>query len=209
MFEEEKKTLKPLPPNPYDVGRISLIRASKQFWVTLDTNRYSVPARYAGQRLTMKSCPDRICLYHQDKLIARHARSYDRHQDFENLDHPKALLNQRKKARDQYISKRFFELSPKARQYHQGLRQKRMNLNHHLQKIVALSEIYPKAKVARAIEDACAAQAFSCEYIINLLEMRERFRPEAGALQLVRGEDLLEIEIEPPDMNIYQTKGEK
>ena len=63
MFEEEKDKLFPLPPHPYDVAVIDQVRASRQFRVTLDTNRYSVPAEHAGAKLTMKVYPDRICLY--------------------------------------------------------------------------------------------------------------------------------------------------
>jgi hypothetical protein len=33
-----------LPPIPYDSATITPVRASKQSRVTLDTNRYSVPA---------------------------------------------------------------------------------------------------------------------------------------------------------------------
>ena len=53
------------------------------------------------------------------------------------------------------------------------------------------------------MEDAFAFQAFSCEYIANLLEQRARVLPEAGALHLTRSQDLLEITIEKPDMEIY------
>jgi len=67
----------------------------------MDTNCYSVPAEYAGSTLTLKAYPDRLCVYAKDKLLARHGRSYDRYQDFEDPDHPKELLNERKKARDQ------------------------------------------------------------------------------------------------------------
>jgi hypothetical protein len=73
---------------PYDVAAIRLIRASNRFRITLDTNRYSVPSEYACTRLTLKAYPDHLVVYHQDKLIARHVRSYDRHQDFENPDCP-------------------------------------------------------------------------------------------------------------------------
>lgn len=58
--------------------------------------------------------------------------------------------------------------------------------------------------MARAIADGLAFRAFSSEYITNLLEMRNRKLPEAGALQLTRNEDLLEIEIEPPDLSAYE-----
>ena len=203
MFSEEHGSLIQLAAFPYDVATISQVRACKQFRITLDTNRYSVPAEYAGQRLTLKTYPDRICIYHQEKLIARHVRSYARRQDIEDPDHPKELIAQRKKARDQKIFMRFLMLSPKAQAYYQQLEQRRMNPHHHIIKIVALSEIYGVDPVARVIEDAFVLQAFSCEYIANLLEQRARKLPEPGALILTRRQDLLELEIDQPDMEVY------
>jgi len=203
-FEDERCHLNPLPVHRFDIATVSQVRASSQFRVVLDANRYSVPAEYAGSRLMLKTYPDRICLYHENKLIARHARSYDRYQDIEDPDHPKQLLLWRRKAREQKIIMRFFALSPKAAQYYQKLEQRRMNPYHHVQKIVALSEIYNPEAVARALEDAFDFHAFSCEYIANLLEQRARRLPEAGALHLTRREDLLDLTVESPDLSIYQ-----
>ena len=205
-FEKERSFLNPLPANAFDIATLLQVRASSQFRVTLDANRYSVPAEYAGARLTLKTYPDRLCIYSENQLIARHARSYDRHQDFEDPDHPRQLLIQRKKARDQKIYMRFLTLSPKAEQYYNKLEQRRMNPKHHVQKIVALSEIYAPEAVARALQDAFTFQAFSCEYIANLLEQRSRCLPEPGALHLTRSEDLLDIDIEQPDLSIYERK---
>ncbi len=73
LFAEEKPRLKPLPTNLYDVANISQVRASSQFRVTLDTNRYSVPAEYAGSDITLKSYPDQLCMYYQKELIANRA----------------------------------------------------------------------------------------------------------------------------------------
>lgn len=203
MFEEERSRLIPLPPHPHDIATIEQVRASKQFRVTLDTNRYSVPAEYAGASLTLKTYPDRLCIYHREKLIARHVRCYDRRKDKEDPDHPKELLAQRKKARDQKIFMRFLQLSPKAHDYYEQLRQRRLNPTHHIRKIVGLSEIYGSEPVARAMRDAFTFQAFSCEYIANLLEQRTRKPPEPGALTLTRREDLLDLTVEQPDMALY------
>ena len=209
FFAEEKPHLKPLPINLYDVANVSQVRVSPQFRVTLDTNRYSVPAEYAGSDITLKSYPNRLCMYHEENLIARHTRSYDRYQDFEDPDHPKELLAHRKKACNQKIKIRFLKLSNKAQDYYNELEKKRMNPLHHLRKIVALSEIYGCEPVARALDDAFVFKAFSCEYIANLLEQRNRILPEAGALHLTRREDLLDITVEQPDLNIYQLKAEE
>ena len=203
-FENERAYLNPLPHHRFDIATVSQVRASSQFRVALDANRYSVPAEYVGRQLTLKTYPDRICLYYDNKLIARHARSYDRHLDIEDPDHPKQLLLWRKKAREQKIVMRFLSLSPQSALYYQKLEQRRMNPYHHVQKIVALSEIYSPEAVARALEDAFTFQAFSCEYIANLLEQHTRCLPKPGALHLTRREDLLDLTVESPDLSIYQ-----
>ena len=155
------------------------VRASNRFRVTFETNRYSVPAEYASQRLTLKAWPDRLCVYHHDRLVARHPRSYDRHRDFEDPDHPKALLAQRHSARRQRLLKRFLTLAPCAERYYAQLQQRRLNAIHHIRKIVALSEIHGEEATARALTDALHFGALGSEYIANLLESRARL--SAGA----------------------------
>ncbi|NCD17576.1 MAG: IS21 family transposase [Actinobacteria bacterium] len=205
LFNVEKPAFDVAPERPYDTAVTRPARATNRFRVVVDTNRYSVPAEYAGQRLTIKLYPQRIFIYHNNNLIAQHARCYDRYQDFEDPDHPKALLAQRRAAREQHLMLRFLKLSPKAEAYYMQLQQRRMNPRHHIRNIVALSEIYGTEKTRRAIEDAFAFQAFSCEYIANILEQRERFSPQPGALHLTRAEDLLELELPEPDLSIYET----
>jgi transposase len=202
-FQRERQSMTQLPPHAYDIATIDQVRASRQFRVAVDGNRYSVPAEYAGAPLTLKTYPDRLCIYHREKLIARHVRTYDRKKDVEQPDHPKALLAQRRKARDQKIFMRFLSLSDKADAYYRQLEQRRMNPLHHIRQIVALSEIYGDQSVQRAMEDAFTFQAFSCEYIANLLEQRVRKLPEPGALYLTRRQDLLELTVEKPDMELY------
>jgi transposase len=203
-LHKERPYLSPLPMHPFDIATVSQVRASRQFRITLETNHYSVPAHYAGQALTLKTSPDRLCLYHGDTLIARHIRRYDRFQDVEDPDHPKPLLAQRKKARDHQLFLRFLALSPRAEAYYLQLEARRLNPYHHVRKIVALSDIYTSEAVARAMEDAFVYEAFSSEYIANLLEQRAHFTPEASALHLTHREDLLEVRLAPPDLSIYQ-----
>src|SRR2546425_956226 len=203
-WHKERPALRPLPLHPFDIATVSQVRASRQFRITLETNRYSVPAHYAGQALTLKTSPDRLCVYLGDQLIARHVRRYERFQDVEDPDHPKPLLEHRKKARDPKVFMRFLALFPRAEAYYLKLEERRLNPHHHVRKIVALSDMYDPQTVARAIEDAFTYEAFSSEYIANLLEQRARFTPEASALHLTRRADLLEVSLEQPDLSLYQ-----
>jgi transposase len=209
LFNVEKPAMRPLPEAPYEVAVSRMVRATNRFRVNLDSNRYSIPAEYAGRRLTLKAYPDRLCIYHNGQLIAQHPRRYDRNQDFEHPDHPRTLLVQRRAAKEQRLLMRFLTLSPKAEAYYQQLRERRMNPRHHIRQIVALSEIYKPEKIARAIEDAFTFQAFSCEYIANILEQRERILPEPGALHLTRRQDLLDLDMPEPDLSIYETDNEE
>ena len=205
-FKIDKTALKALPGMSYDVGVITSVRASSQFRVRLDTNRYSVPAEYAGARLTLKTYPDRLCIYAEHNLISTHPRSYDRDLDFEHPDHPKELIEQRRKAKEQHLYTKFLSLSTRADEYYKQLAQRRLNARHHIQKIVALAEIHGKDVVARAMDDSFFFNAFSSEYIANIIESRSRLLPEAQPLLLTRRQDLLELEIAEPDLSIYDQK---
>ena len=205
LFAEERGLLRTANPNPYDLARVIPVRASGQFRITLDTNRYSVPAEFAHQRLTLKAYPERLCIYHQDRLIARHLRSFDRHQDIEDPDHPRALLEQRKSAREQRLLSQFLALSSKAPAYYEGLVARRFNARGHVRKILALAEIYGTEACCRAIEDALVFNAFSSEYIAHLLESRARTKSQpTSPLSLTRRADLLEIQLPEPDLSIYE-----
>ena len=204
LFLQEK--LQALHPVPYQAAAVDPVRVNSQFRFRVDGNRYSVPCQYASSRLTLQRWPDRLLIYDKEQLVAEHVRSYDRNQDYELPDHVQPLLLQRKKARDQKLFLRFLALDPQAADYYRQLEQRRLNPKHHVQKIVALSELYGTEAVARALQDAFTYQAFSCEYIANLLQQRQNPAQEPGALHLTRQQDLLELDLPAPDLSLYDSK---
>ncbi len=206
MFEEERPKLRPLPPYPYDAAAVSTVRVSHRCRVTVDTNRYSVPATYASGQLTLKLYAERLRLFDGEKLVTEHRRCYERYQDRAHAEHAAALLHDRQQAREQQLLLQFLRLSPQAPAYHEQLVERRLQALPHVRKIVALSEIYGPAAVGRAIEDAHALGAHSADYIINILEQRQRRLPEPGALHLTRQSDLLELELPAPDLSLYEPK---
>ena len=209
LFVEERPKLQPLNPAGFDLGQVRSVRATNQFRVALDSNAYSVPSRYANQPLTLKAYPDRVCIYHHDQLVARHPRCLDRHQDIEDPEHPRELLAQRKRAGEQQLLVRFLALSPRAQTYYEGLQAKRGNPRAHARKILALAQIHGTEALARALDDGIELQAFSAEYIANILEARARALPEPAPLQLIRARDLLELELPDPDLSIYDRDGDE
>jgi transposase len=204
LFAEEKSLLRPLPAHPYDVATVRSVGANRSFRVAFDGNRYSVPAPYAGTQLTLKAYPDRVVLLHGHTRVAEHPRSYERRRDFEHPDHPLPLLENRFRAHQQRNLMRFLQLGAAAEPYYQQLRERRPNVHQHLARIVALSEIHGPDDTARALADALEYQAFSAEYVANLLDQRRRPKAESAALHLTRAGDLLQLELPNPDLSIYQ-----
>jgi transposase len=203
-FAQER--LRPLPPSGlYDVGRVlDNVVANSQFRVAFDGNRYSVPSRHASSRACLRVYPDKVLIYRDGTLIASHVRSYERGREIVDPDHEKALLEHKRRARDQRIYQRFLALSSQAESYYRQMTERRMHPWLHLRKIVALSEIYAPDLVGRALEDGLELGAFSSEYIANLLEQRVRKLPEPGALHLTRASDLLDLELPETDLSIYE-----
>ncbi len=200
---EERTHLLPLHPQPYAAVQTRTVRASRRCRVTVETNRYSVPARYAGALLTAQLSSDLVRIYAATTLVAEHIRRFGRRLDLENPDHVRELEAQRKSGARQRLLVRFLELTPAAGPYHRALVERRLNAGHHLNRIVELIPGYGGAAVAAAIESAHELGAYSSDYIVNLLEQRARRLPEPGPLHLTRAPEALDLELPAPDLTPY------
>lgn len=203
LFAEER--LAQVPVKRYDTATIIAAKANRCFRVRFESNRYSVPAQFAGTQLNLKTYAGKIEIWHPDHPapIAEHPRSYERNQDLEHPDHAKPLLAQRFRANRQRNLMRFLQLGPSAEGYYEQLKGRQQDPGNHVARIVALSDVHGVDATVRALTDALQFQAYSAQYIANLLEQRQR-KPEApSALQLTRSSDLLDIELPEPNLSLY------
>jgi hypothetical protein len=100
----------------------------------------------------------------------------------------------------------FLSLHPQAESYYRKLQEKRLNAPHHVQKIMALSELYGPSKVSQALQDALTFEAYGCEYIANLLQQRQQPPGSLCALHLTHRQDLLELDLPPADLTLYESQ---
>ena len=205
LWKAERPHLQGLPLNTPETASILRQRATSTFRLCIETNRYSVPAQYASHYLDVHLDAQELRVYHEGSEVARHRRDYGRHGDFENPDHPKALLAGRQKARAHKALQSFLQLGEHAEAFYHGLQKRRLNAPMHLRKIIALEGVYTRAQLSEAISDAHQIEAYSSEYIINLLGQRERPLVQPGPLHLTRPGDQLDIETPQADLSIYDT----
>jgi len=202
--QDEKDAMKPLPAGAHSCTVNRTVSASSRFRVAVDTNRYSVPSPFASRKLLLRLSAERVSVYADGRgLVADHARCYGRRQSVVDPEHERDLLLRTRHARDQQQLGRFLTLGTRAEAYLAGLREKRPDWRSHVKRINALVEIHGRDDVARLLTDACEHQAFSSEYVLNLLEAGKRTLPEPGALHLTRGHDLLDLDLPEPDLDVY------
>jgi len=88
---EEK--LRPLPAIHYRAYRAVTASISKTGFVELDTNRYSVPARYSGSPGTILAYPEHIEVVVNNQKVATHKRCFLTKQKIEEPVHRQKILD--------------------------------------------------------------------------------------------------------------------
>lgn len=98
VYAEEKPRLLPLPSHPFETELIKPVRSGKTIYIRFDLNDYSIPHTMVGRALTLAASPTAVRLLDGAAEIARHRRSYDRHQRIDDPAHTAALLEEKRKA---------------------------------------------------------------------------------------------------------------
>lgn len=80
LFEEEKEKLIDLPEVAYENVKTYEGKVDKYATVWVEKNRYSVPCRYVGFKVTLLIYVEKVEVYYQRKRLARHQRSYQKNE---------------------------------------------------------------------------------------------------------------------------------
>src|SRR5450631_999146 len=97
-FLEEQSRLLPPALHPFSTDRIETVRSGKTIYVRFDLNDYSIPPEAVGRQLTLVASDITVRILDGSFEIARHARSYDRHQLVLDPAHQDAVLKIKRKA---------------------------------------------------------------------------------------------------------------
>ena len=95
LLAEDQAAFLPLPQRPFEARRITQAAADSLSLVRFDTNSYSVPTAYAHRWLTVVATVDEVRIIHEDRLIARHQRCWEREQFLFDPVHYLALLERK------------------------------------------------------------------------------------------------------------------
>lgn len=97
MLEQEQSQMMPMP-TPFDGYVEKPSRVSSTCLVTVSRNRYSVPCEFAGQMVSARLYPGKVCVVAGDAIVASHERVAERGQVLYDWQHYVPLV-QRKPGR--------------------------------------------------------------------------------------------------------------
>jgi len=100
LFEQDRQAALPLPARAFDPFVPETAKVDKYQTVRFDTNRYSVPRRWAFETVTIKAYVDRLEVVSGVSVIARHPRCYTRGEWIVEPQHYLAILGRRPAALD-------------------------------------------------------------------------------------------------------------
>lgn len=195
--------LRPLPALVPDYRDTTDALVHKDLRLWFDGNRYCVPPRYVGRKLTVKADSSSLIIYDQHQEIVRYARSWQRGQTFGAERFQKELYAQMAAAQRSAAQQRLVAwLGPASELYLQRLADTDRSLARQVRELLLLVREYGPEAVAAAIAKAHAAGAFGADYIANILRQQQERREVQPPLRL-QDPQLNELATDPLSLAQY------
>jgi len=206
LLKEDQAVLLTLPPAPFDACRKQPTRANSLSLVRFDDNDYSVPVAYAHHEILIKGYVDRVVLYHKEKRVAEHRRSWKKEGVFFDYLHYLPLLETKPGSLD--YARPLADLNlPDCfdilRRRLVGEEEKEGEGIREFIRVLRLLEDYPMSKLREAVEKALIIRAHSRDAITQFLI--PRFSCRQTCFLLDGREHLRRVNVVEPEISIYRT----
>jgi len=178
LLEEDKKVFLPLPNYFYDACDKKSRRVNSFARVRYKNNEYSVPTAYGHQMVMIRGYVQEVAISYQDKVIARHARSYGKEEMIEDPRHYLSLLERKPRALDQASAVVDWDLPEAFTKLRERLeaRKGKAGKREYI-RILRLMETFRLEEVHEAVKQGLRLGACSLEAIKHLVLCHIEQRP--------------------------------
>jgi len=199
----QPEALRPLPLLTPDYRESTEALVHKDLRLTFDGNRYCVPPRYVGHKLTVKADSSSLSIYDQTREIVCYARCWERGQTFGAERFQKELYAQMAAAQRSAAQQRLvLLLGPVAESYLSQLADTDRSLTRQVRELFELIRDYGPEAVSGAVHKAHAARAFGADYIANILRQQNARREVQPPVRL-RQPELNDLATDPLSLAGY------
>ena len=186
LFEEiDYPALKALPTKPYEFAEWKKCRPSLDYHVEIDKHYYSVPFTLIGQEMWARYTAKTVEVFHRDKRIATHIRSYVKRG---HTTLPEHMPSSHRRYRDwtlERIKREANAIGPHTSALVEVVLRERPHPEQGFRScrgIINLAESYGRERLEAACERALAIGARSFTNVKSILNTRlDRKRPEQAA----------------------------
>ncbi|WP_203363655.1 IS21 family transposase [Bacillus sp. REN10] len=199
-FVYEQSFLLPLPPTHSCAKKVYAVVNTLSL-VTFETNAYSVPTVYAGQKdAEIFAYVDRVEIHLDGEVKAIHERSYERHQEVFNLDHYLDELERKSRAIQHARPLRQTEMSDLYQQfYRETLRQ--YGHAKELIKVLKLHREYSSEWIEIALEKSMEERLYTFDGVKQFLY--QLYQPAVAKPAPFSYKGAERVEVTPPVLHSY------
>ena len=205
-FAMDKAAALPLPIHPFDPCIREPKKVDKYQTVAFDSNRYSVPRRWAFQPVTVKAYVDHIEIVGAHQVVARHERSYGRSQQFLDPLHYRITLGRRPGALDHSGVYRNWQLPAAFTELRTSLEERHgihAGSRQYIRVLQLMAE-HPQARVQQAIAQCRSKGLLDAESIRSRADHLELRQEHSLAVGDVPAPSLLvQIQVPRPDLSRF------
>jgi transposase len=205
VFLEEQPCLLPLPVHAFEKDRLIPVSSGKTIYLRFDLNDYSIPPAATERPLNLAVSPSWIRILEGDDEIARHRRSWDRHQVIEDPDHRQALLNEKRRALGSSPSGRLRLAVPESEALLEETFRRGERTGRSTTQLLQLLDDYGDEELRSAIRlalERATPRVSSVTYILNQRRRSHQLRV-LRPVELSRRPDLADLHVQPHDSNTY------
>lgn len=173
MFEEEKASLIPLRPEPYDTDDLVSCAVSKFYRVCFETNTYSLPCTMVGKTVTLRADDKNIRIYYGAKQIAKHTREYRKNKDYELPEHREHLKQIKKEASRTWQIETLRSFGPYMCHYLEIIQAGTRSLRSEIKELLCLGTVYGQAILEKTIGEMLKKGIVGTDCLERMLRMME------------------------------------
>jgi transposase len=183
-FDQERDSLLPLPATPFPVYERKPVQAGKTPYVRFDLNDYSVPYKYANQRLIVEATLDTVSISTGREVIAAHSRSFDKWHTVEDAAHVTELVGIKREARKHRAIDRIRNVVPSSEKYYGLAAERGHNLGRLTQLLVRMLDLYGASELEAALAETLAQGPIHSATIQRNLDRRRMVRGMPPPVQI-------------------------
>src|SRR5580698_9176414 len=201
VFAEEQPRLLPPALHAFSTDRIETVRSRKTIYVRFDLNDYSIPPEAVRRQLTLVASDVTVRVLDGAFQIARHARSYDRHQLVLDPAHQDAVLKIKRKAFHSTPGGRLERAVPESKTLLDLAFAQGESAGSQTAQLMKLLDQYGSATLRRAIAEALQRNTPRASSVAFLLRRQPRATPLS--LDLSHHPQAQALDIRPHDLETY------